>query len=140
MGVGEKLRIMAATNWKNSIFNSTFPMDARIVQYQLYDENWSAEWLSAPGKELFGYHCIEPSQLQYLNSFIERPLIQNRLMFWFAASTRMTGWLYWSVVHNNACPAYGHPEKKVARPANGPRPALSDFRPDDVWTCKDNID
>ena len=35
------------------------------------------------------YHCISPSSLTYLNTFIERPGLQDRLLFWLAAKNEV---------------------------------------------------
>lgn len=55
-----------------------------VLQYESYNAADTAPWLAA-GKQQWWYHCIEPSDLNHLNTFIERPLIQHRLLFWLAA-------------------------------------------------------
>ena len=42
--------------------------------------------------EVWGYHCVEPKPLADLNTFIERPLIEDRLLFWLAASRPSPCW------------------------------------------------
>ena len=51
-------------------------MDIWVLQYEYYNESKANAWNSNPGKQHWLYHCIEPSDIQFLNTFIERPLIQ----------------------------------------------------------------
>ncbi len=50
-----------------------------MLQYEEYNATTAAPWIAA-GKQQFWYHCIEPSSEAYLNTFIERHLIQDRGM------------------------------------------------------------
>eukprot|EP00930_Biecheleria_cincta_P028194 TRINITY_DN19665_c0_g1_i1.p1 TRINITY_DN19665_c0_g1~~TRINITY_DN19665_c0_g1_i1.p1 ORF type:complete len:624 (-),score=107.13 TRINITY_DN19665_c0_g1_i1:12-1883(-) len=93
-----RVKTMAALNWKH--MPSDMPLDIWVLQYQLFDSEEAAKWTSVPGKQQWHYHCIEPSGLDYLNSFIERPPVQARLLFWLAALNELkhqspTGWLYY---------------------------------------------
>lgn len=65
------------------------------IQYEEYNATQTAPWLAA-GKHQWWYHCIEPSAAADLNTFIERPLIQARLLFWLAAAHNVSGWLYYA--------------------------------------------
>jgi hypothetical protein len=56
----------------------------------------AAAWVAA-GHELGVYHCIEPSQAGYLNTFIERDLIEARLLFWFDFVLGVSSHLYYDV-------------------------------------------
>lgn len=47
-------------------------------------------------QKLFWYHSIEPRGSSYLNTFIERPWIHARLLYWLAAQHDVDGWLYYS--------------------------------------------
>ena len=83
------------------------------------------------------YHCIEPSQPEYLNIFIERPLIQARLLFWLGAAQNIQGWLYWVTDLWQNCPssphAWQHPERTVMRRVNGSK--RTDFDPASIIWC-----
>ena len=54
----------------------------------------AAAWQRTAGKQLYGYHCIEPSGGAYLNTFIERPRTQGRQLYWLAVERQLDGWLY----------------------------------------------
>ena len=105
------LKTMAAINWQH--MPTDLPLDVWVLQYQLFDQFdpvYFSNWTGAQ-KELWLYHCIEPSGLDYLNTFAERPSIQGRLLFWLAALWEIqfghpTGWLYY--------------EMNVWKPCNGP--------------------
>ncbi len=53
-------------------------------------------WIAA-GHELGVYHCIEPSGPGYLNTFIERDLIEARLLFWYDYVLGVSSHLYYDV-------------------------------------------
>ena len=89
-----KLRTVATVNWLPS---TDVPMDVWVLQYEEYNPDQASTWIKA-GKEQWWYHCIEPSGAEYLNSFIERPQLQTRLLFWLASAHDISGWLYYSVV------------------------------------------
>ena len=94
-----KLKTMAALNWKK--MTADLPLDVWVEQYQLFNANRSKEWIGA-GKEHWLYHCIEPNGLEYLNTFVERPTVQGRLLFWLAALWEIqyeqpSGWLYYEM-------------------------------------------
>ena len=93
------LRTAAVLNW--SPMPVDLPVDIWILQYEEFNSTNSKEWVAA-GKEQWQYHCIEPHDLGSLNTFIERPGIQNRLLFWLASLFNLkygapTGWLYYAV-------------------------------------------
>lgn len=134
---GKKMKVIAATNWDS--LDPDFPMDAWVRLYNKYDGAQEAEWKAA-GKEVWGYHCVEPKPLADLNTFIERPLIEDRLLFWLAASRPYDGWLYWMDDLWRACPGQPHGEKKhVARAVNETHPAMLDFNPANFIWCKPSM-
>lgn len=87
-----QLRTMATLNWAPS---TNLPLDVWVIQYEFYNPAEAGPWIAA-GKEQWWYHCIEPSGTQYLNTFIERPLLMARLLFWLASAHEVGGWLYYS--------------------------------------------
>ena len=94
------LKTMAAINWNHVPVD--LPLDVWVLQYQYFRKSESpSKWTEAK-KELWLYHCIEPSGLEYLNTFVERPSVQGRLLFWLAALWeqqygRPSGWLYYEM-------------------------------------------
>jgi hypothetical protein len=94
---------MGALNWAGGGGNSgptgshpsdggmplDMPYTAWVLQYQYYNQTTADVWVNSSYKsrprELYLYHCIEPSGVSDLNIFIERPLIQARLLFWLGA-------------------------------------------------------
>lgn len=87
------LTTMAAINF---IPPTTLPLDIWVLQYEYYDKEKTASWIKS-GKKQWWYHCIEPSGDAYLNSFIERPLMEIRLLYWLASSEQVDGWLYYAI-------------------------------------------
>lgn len=87
-----KLRTVAVINWLPSL---DLPLDVWVLQYEEFYEDVAAKW-TATGKQQWWYHCIEPAGENYLNTFIERPLMEARLLFWLAAYHQVGGWLYYS--------------------------------------------
>ena len=94
---------MGALNWAGGGGNSgptgshpsdggmplDMPYTAWVLQYQYYNQTTADVWVNSSyrgrPRELYLYHCIEPSGVSDLNIFIERPLIQARLLFWLGA-------------------------------------------------------
>ena len=87
------LSTMAAINFIPPI---TLPVDIWVLQYEFYDKEKTAPWINS-GKKQWWYHCIEPSKDTYLNSFIERPLMEIRLLYWLASGEPIGGWLYYAI-------------------------------------------
>ena len=87
------LTTMAAINF---IPPATLPLDVWVLQYEFYDREKTAAWVKS-GKKQWWYHCIEPSKDAYLNSFIERPLMEIRLLYWLASGEPVDGWLYYAI-------------------------------------------
>jgi hypothetical protein len=46
------------------------------------------------GKQVWGYHCVEPQQPQYRNIFLDVPGAQSQLLPWAGALHNLTGWLF----------------------------------------------
>ena len=117
------------------------PVDIWILQYQEFNASNAKAWIDA-GKLQWQYHCIEPHSLGYLNTFIERPGMQSRLLFWLAALNHArygapTGWLYYAVDLWRPCdsPRCGGAHKRLAplRRYNSSGPFV-DFPPANfVW-------
>jgi hypothetical protein len=47
------------------------------------------------GKQVWGYHCVSPTADVFLNSFVDIPLMKQRLIPWLASQSNLSGWLYW---------------------------------------------
>lgn len=104
------LRTVATLNW--SPMPVDLPVDVWVIDYNSFNVEDTAAWVAA-GKKQWHYHCIEPHSLQYLNTFIERPAIQGRLLLWQAALHQQmygapSGWLYyamnrWEPCDSDAC-------------------------------------
>ena len=73
------VRTLSAIDWPTVPLD--LPLDVWVLQYQLVDPAVTIPWVAA-GHELYTYHCIEPHQAAYLNTFNEVSLIQARLLFW----------------------------------------------------------
>lgn len=127
------IKIIAATDWPVKEVTPDFPMDAWVHLYHEYNEEAAKKWIDA-GKEYWGYHCIEPSGAHNLNTFIEKPLIDARLLFWYAAGRRYQGWLFWATDLWKDCK-----EKDVKHHVmglgNASHPALLDFDPASYIWC-----
>lgn len=48
-----------------------------------------------PDVEMWAYTCCVPEESWYLNRFIDRPIIQSRLLSWAAYSRNMSGFLHY---------------------------------------------
>ena len=128
------IRTMAALNWGN--MPQDLPLNVWTLQYEYYNETKANAWVTTTKNQnqnenenknknkdkqvketidhsLWLYHCIEPSGIDYLNTFIERPLLETRLMFWLGASYNIQGWLYYAVNLWNGCPGKGIPNKHI---------------------------
>ena len=88
------LRTMSAIDWATVPLD--MPLDVWVIMYQLVNTTTASAWVNA-GHEIWTYHCIEPSGAGYLNTFVERQLIEARLLFWFDWQLGVTGHLYYDV-------------------------------------------
>lgn len=87
-----KLRTMATLCWAPS---PDLPVDIWVTTYYKQDEAAVAKWLAA-GKEYRWYHSCVPRE-PFMNTFIEKPVMNARLMMWLAAANKVSGWLYYCV-------------------------------------------
>ena len=88
------VRTLSAIDWATVPLD--LPLDTWILQYQLVVPSVAAAWVAA-GHELGVYHCIEPSGPGFLNTFIERDLIEARLLFWYDYLLGVSSHLYYDV-------------------------------------------
>jgi len=128
------LKIIAATNWDGDLMKPDYPMDAWVQLYHRYNDTAAKAWVDA-GKEMWGYHCIEPSESDFMNLFIERPLIHSRLLFWLAAQRHYNGWLYWVDNLWRSCPEAGASARHALRSMNSTHTALMDFPAESYIWC-----
>ena len=119
-----KLRTVAVLNWLPSL---DLPLDVWVLQYENFNEAEAMRWILS-GKQQWWYHCIEPSGTTYLNTFIERPLMEARLLFWLASGYQIGGWLYYSDVMWKRYPPSSKPMERIAKTAR------TDFDPANyIW-------
>ena len=133
---------MSAIDW-DTIPSPNFPLNVFVKQYQLYNEQQTNEFINNNNdtlkREFWFYHCIEPSGDQYMNTFIERPLIDGRLLFWYASEYNITGWLYYDVALWNGCPSEGIPAKTIITRYNNTSP-FTTFNPANyIWCPRTDI-
>jgi hypothetical protein len=95
------LRTVAALRWTPP---ADLPLDVWVNLYSLWDEGAARTWrASRAGREAWAYHCISPrpspptGPMRWLNTFVELPPIQGRLLSWWAATRAVDGWLYYLV-------------------------------------------
>ena len=105
------LRTVAALNWYGGL-PADLPLDVWVIQYHQFDPYTASVWTGS-GKQQWWYHCILPNQPQYLNTFIERPLMEARLLFWYACSHNVGGWLYYSTVMWRRRPSSSEPLSRI---------------------------
>ena len=84
--------------------------------------------------------CVFYVGIDYLNSFIERPLMEARILFWLGASyINVNGWLYYAVDLWQGCPSQGIPDKKIIHRLNATLP-FTDFDPANyIWCPRTDI-
>eukprot|EP01046_Picozoa_sp_COSAG06_P005144 COSAG06_NODE_226_length_19747_cov_9.234121_13_plen_703_part_00 len=130
------LTTVATLDWES--FPPDLPLDVWIDEYADYGLSASyrqptskqklrQQWLARdPKHQFWWYWCIGPENPMALNTFIERPAIQARLLFWLTALHNINGMLYYDVaIWKSQCPA-ARPCKPVGRINNT---ALTDFNP-----------
>eukprot|EP00755_Sulcionema_specki_P018301 Sspe_Gene.66551::Locus_39313_Transcript_1_1_Confidence_1.000_Length_1770::g.66551::m.66551 len=128
---GSKVLTVATLNWEPPV---DLPVDIWVLQYENYEKFNVSAWKAA-GKKQYWYHCIEPSGEAYLNTFIERPRTQGRMLYWLAAANNVDGWLYYATALWRAYPGTEHtPIRKVK---NTP---MTDFNPANyIWSPRTDI-
>ena len=70
------------------------------ASYKIPSEKEKARlaWLATgKEKEYWWYWCLDPEDDHYMNTFVERRVIDSRLLFWLAALHGIQGMLYYSV-------------------------------------------
>jgi len=124
----------AVLNWPGGL-PADLPVDIWIVQYEDWNATQAAAWQATPGKQLFGYHCIEPSGGAYLNTFIERPRTQGRQLYWLAVLRQLDGWLYYATDIWQPRPGAVHtPLRRLGRSSR------TDFDPSNyIWSPRTDI-
>ena len=124
------LRTVAVLNW---LPPTDLPLDVWVLQYEEYNETEASIWVAA-GKQQWWYHCIEPSGPEYLNTFIERPLIMARLLYWLGSAHQVGGWLYYSDVMWQRYPSSHSPMLRINNTAR------TDFDPANyIWLPRTDI-
>ena len=109
------MRTMAVLNWEPPV---DMPIDTWVILYDHHNPEAAARWRGA-GKEYWWYHCCGPVD-PHMNTFVEQPRINGRLMMWLAAADEVNGWLYYAVN------GWSGDRKIVEREGKGPR---TDFDP-----------
>jgi hypothetical protein len=130
------LQTVAVLNWES--FPTDLPLDVWVDEYADYgvSPSWDVptakeklrqQWLSSrKGRQYWWYWCIGPSDPSSMNTFIERPAIEARLLYWLTALHAVNGMLYYDVaIWQDQCPK-DRPCKAVGR-INGTM--LTDFNP-----------
>ena len=64
---------------------------------ELLRQSWLA---SKPSHQFWWYWCIGPTDPRSMNTFIERPAIEARLLYWLTALHAVNGMLYYDVSHS----------------------------------------
>ena len=79
-------------------------LDIWVNLYSLWDEESARAWTAFGGQhEAWGYHCISPrpwpptEPVKFLNTFIEDPAVDARLLSWWSLRYGAQGWLYYLV-------------------------------------------
>lgn len=88
------LRTMLLVNWAPP---TDIGVDIWCHIYHVQNPTAAAAWRAA-GKQVWWYHCVGP-RAPYMNTFVEWPGIQARLLFWLAAKHDVPGWLYYCMDH-----------------------------------------
>ena len=109
-----EIRTMAALDWET--MQSDVPVDIWIDEIADYGsspdyrtptpkERVRQRWLASPGKQFYWYWCIGPSDTRMLNTFVERPAVHGRMLFWLNALHAVDGMAYYSAdIWQNQCP------------------------------------
>ena len=102
-----KLRTIAVLRWdpaKYSGADLSKVLDIWVNLYSLWDEESARAWTAFGGQhEAWGYHCISPrpwpptEPVKFLNTFIEDPSLDARLLSWWSLRYGAQGWLYYLV-------------------------------------------
>ena len=139
--VSRQVRTVAVLNWEE--FPADLPLNVWVDEYSDYGTSPSYKtptakellrqsWLASGAASKTGPHsfwwywCIGPSDPKAMNTFVERPAIEARLLYWLAALHAVDGMLYYEVnIWANQCPS-----QRPCRPIGRiDRTALTDFDP-----------
>jgi hypothetical protein len=85
------------------------------------------KWLAAnPTHKFWWYWCLSPEPANFINTFVERPAIDTRLLLWLAALHAVDGLLYYQIdLWSQQCPTL-RPCKPLERINST---SLTDFDP-----------
>ena len=110
------LKTMAVLDWQT--FPADLPLDIWVDEYSDYGtsksylqptakEKLRQAWLASnPSHQFWWYWCIGPKSPTGLNTFIERPAIEARLLYWLTALHAVNGMLYYDVaIWSGQCPS-----------------------------------
>ena len=98
----------AVLDWET--FPPDLPLDIWVDEYTDYGtsesylvptgkEKLRQRWLeSNPSHQFWWYWCIGPEDPRAMNTFIERPAIEARLLYWLSALHAVNGMLYYDVM------------------------------------------
>lgn len=98
-----QLRTVAVLRWRPL---DDMNVDTWINLYSLWNASEAMSFrASAPGREVWAYHCISPrpqgdpptGPVRFLNTFVEYPAMHPRLLSWWAGLEHVDGWLYYLV-------------------------------------------
>ena len=130
------LTTIATLNWDT--MPADLPLDVWVNSYSDYGvspsylqptakEQTRQRWLaSKPGRQFWWYWSLFPLDPVGMNTFVERPAIEARLLYWLTALHAVNGMLYYSVdIWQDQCPSM-RPCTPVRRINNT---ALTDFKP-----------
>ena len=135
-----EIQTVAVLNWPGQgggemPTDDDFPVDVWTLQYQYYNETAAKAW-TRTGRRILGYHCIEPSDASYLNTFIEHDLVETRLLMWYmAAREEFSGWLYYAVdLFATGCKPNPDPHTTVAKRLKSGLSSKIDWNPGNcIW-------
>jgi hypothetical protein len=86
---------LSVLNWTPT---PDMPLDIWVTLYPNLDEpafQSARVAFQNAGKQVWGYHCVAPSQPQFLNTFLDVPSAKSRLLPLVGALHNLTGWLFW---------------------------------------------
>ena len=136
-----EVRTMAVLDWE--VFPADLPLNVWVDEYADYGasphytqptrkEVLRQKWLASGASSKTGPHsfwwywCIGPANPTDMNTFIERPAIEARLLYWLTALHAVDGMLYYEVdIWASQCPSQ-RPCRPIGR-IN--QTALTDFDP-----------
>jgi hypothetical protein len=112
------LRTMAAVRWRGverqpngnpGLAQVADSIDLWVQLYSLWNTTDEQYWTALGGAhEAWAYHCVSPrpdinsrtgvpGPMRWLNTWLENPAIDARLLMWWAAEVEAKGWLFWAI-------------------------------------------